>query len=95
MGNPTLSACTSHLEALIFSIPFFSTIFFHFYFQIANKKYKIAMNPVDVLNFLGKHGFRVIGFTAEADQKMVWTLEEKDFENKIMNSGHGIDHIHH
>ena len=53
------------------------------------------MNPVDVLNFLGKHGFRVIGFTAEADQKMVWTLEEKDFENKIMNSGHGIDHIHH
>ena len=38
------------------------------------------MNPVDVLNLLGQHGYRVIGFTAESDQKMVWTLEQKDFE---------------
>ena len=45
------------------------------------------MNPVDVLNLLGNHGFRVNGFTAEADQKMVWTLEQKDFENTINNSG--------
>ena len=51
------------------------------------------MNPVDVLNLLGKHGYRVIGFTAEADQKMVWTLEQKDFENKIMDSG--SDHHGH
>ena len=56
-------------------------------FQISNEKFKITMNPVDVLNLLGNHGFRVIGFTAEADQKMVWTLEQKDFENTIMNSG--------
>ena len=45
------------------------------------------MNPVDVLNLLGKHGYRVIGFTAEADQKMVWTLEQKDFEKLENNSG--------
>jgi len=51
--------------------------------KISNEKFKITMNPVDVLNLLGNHGFRVIGFTAESDQKMVWTLEQKDFENKI------------
>jgi len=55
--------------------------------KISDEKFKITMNPVDVLNLLGNHGFRVIGFTAEADQKMVWTLEQKDFENKIMTSG--------
>ena len=55
-------------------------------FQISNEKFKITMNPVDVLNLLGKHGYRVIGFTAEADQKMVWTLEQKDFD-KLENSG--------
>ena len=38
------------------------------------------MNPVDVLKLLGQHGYRVIGFTAESDQKMVWTLEQNDFE---------------
>jgi len=37
--------------------------------RISNEKFKITMNPVDVLNLLGNHGFRVIGFTAEADQK--------------------------
>jgi len=61
--------------------------------KISNEKFKISMNPVDVLNLLGKHGYRVIGFTAEADQKMVWTLEQKDFENKIMDSG--SDHHGH
>jgi len=55
--------------------------------KISSEKYKIQMNPVDVLNLLGNHGFRVNGFTAEADQKMVWTLEQKDFENTINNSG--------
>merc|ERR550532_2628176 len=55
--------------------------------KISSEKYKIQMNPVDVLNLLGNHGFRVNGFTAEADQKMVWTLQQKDFENKINNSG--------
>jgi len=54
--------------------------------KISNEKFKITMNPVDVLNLLGKHGYRVIGFTAEADQKMVWTLEQKDFD-KLENSG--------
>ena len=63
------------------------TIYFYLIFQISSEKYKIQMNPVDVLNLLGNHGFRVNGFTAEADQKMVWTLEQKDFENKINNSG--------
>ena len=62
-------------------------IYFYLNFQISSEKYKIQMNPVDVLNLLGNHGFRVNGFTAEADQKMVWTLEQKDFENKINNSG--------
>ena len=38
------------------------------------------MNPVDILNQLGTHGYRVIGFTAESDKKMVWTLELRDFE---------------
>jgi len=55
--------------------------------KVSSEKYKIQMNPVDVLNLLGNHGFRVNGFTAEADQKMVWTLEQKDFENTINNSG--------
>ena len=40
----------------------------------------IKMNPVDILNHLGTHGYRVIGFTAESDKKMVWTLELRDFE---------------
>ena len=61
--------------------------YFYFIFQVSSEKYKIQMNPVDVLNLLGNHGFRVNGFTAEADQKMVWTLEQKDFENTINNSG--------
>ena len=39
------------------------------------------MNPVDILNALGEHGYRVIGFTAEADKKMVWTLEKKKFSD--------------
>merc|ERR1711953_497785 len=47
---------------------------------ISNKKYMIKMNPVDILNQLGTHGYRVIGFTAESDKKMVWTLELRDFE---------------
>merc|ERR1712227_262676 len=48
--------------------------------RVSDEKYRIVMNPVDVLNLLGQHGYRVIGFTAESDQKMVWTLEQKDFE---------------
>ena len=47
------------------------------------------MNPVDILNQLGKHhGYRVTGFTAEPNQKMVWTLEQKDFDkaNKAMRT---------
>ena len=40
----------------------------------------IKMNPVDILNQLGTHGYRVIGFTAESDKKMVWTLELRDFD---------------
>lgn len=43
----------------------------------------MVMSPVDVLNILGTHGYRVIGFTAEADRKMVWTLEQKDFEQDL------------
>ncbi len=46
------------------------------------------MDPVDVLNLLGTHGYRVIGFTAEADKKMVWTLEHRDFESKILGQPH-------
>jgi len=52
--------------------------------KVTDEKFKIEMNPVDVLNMLGNHGYRVIGFTAEADRKMVWTLEQRDFEDKIM-----------
>lgn len=51
------------------------------------------MNPVDILNLLGNHGFRVIGFTAEADKKMVWTLEQKDFENKIAGNQNQYDQL--
>lgn len=50
------------------------------------------MNPVDILNLLGNHGYRVIGFTAEADKKMVWTLEQKDFESKINAGNQGHQH---
>ena len=50
--------------------------------QVTDEKHSVEMNPVDILNVLGNHGFRVIGFTAEADGKMVWTLEQKDFEQK-------------
>ena len=53
------------------------------------------MNPVDVLNLLGNHGYRVIGFTAEADKKMVWTLEQKDFEEKINGIGGHDSHRPH
>merc|ERR1711862_405646 len=59
--------------------------------RVSNEKYRIVMNPVDVLNLLGQHGYRVIGFTAESDQKMVWTLEQKDFEQ--LAEGHNT--IHH
>ena len=58
------------------------------FFQVSNKKYKLEINPVDVLNTLGNHGFRVSGFTTEANQNMVWTLEQRDFENELMNSEH-------
>ena len=40
----------------------------------------MEVNPVDVLNSLGSHGYRVIGFTTETDTKMVWTLEQKNFQ---------------
>ena len=56
--------------------------------QIVDKKYKLEMNAVDVLNLLGKHNYRVIGFATQADQKLVWTLEQRDFENENLNSGH-------
>ena len=46
------------------------------------------MNAVDVLNLLGKHNYRVIGFATQADQKLVWTMEQRDFENENLNSGH-------
>ena len=52
-------------------------------FQVSDKKYKLEMEPVDVLNLLGNHGFRAIGSTSTADQKIVWTLEQRDFENLI------------
>jgi hypothetical protein len=57
-------------------------------FQIVDKKYKLEMNAVDVLNLLGKHNYRVIGFATQADQKLVWTMEQRDFENENLNSGH-------
>ena len=59
--------------------------------QVSDEKYRIVMNPVDVLNLLGQHGYRVIGFTAESDQKMVWTLEQKDFE-QLAESHNTIHH---
>ena len=49
------------------------------------------MNPVDVLNLLGQHGYRVIGFTAESDQKMVWTLEQKDYD-QLTEQHNEVDH---
>jgi len=51
--------------------------------EVSDKKYKLDMEPVDVLNVLGNHGFRAIGSTSTADQKIVWTLEQRDFENHI------------
>jgi len=51
--------------------------------KVSDKKYTLDMEPVDVLNILGNHGFRAIGSTSTADQKIVWTLEQKDFENHI------------
>jgi len=59
--------------------------------RVSDEKYRIVMNPVDVLNLLGQHGYRVIGFTAESDQKMVWTLEQKDFE-QLAESHNTIHH---
>jgi len=58
--------------------------------EIVDKKYKLEMNAVDVLNLLGKHNYRVIGFATQADQKLVWTLEQRDFENENLNSGPSI-----
>ena len=51
-----------------------------YFFQISNEKYKIEKNPSDVLNKLGSRGYRVVGFTITADEKLAWTLEMKDFE---------------
>merc|ERR1712012_1413089 len=59
--------------------------------RVSDEKYRIVMNPVDVLNLLGQHGYRVIGFSAESDQKMVWTLEQKDFE-QLAESHNTIHH---
>ena len=50
------------------------------FFQISNEKYKIEKNPSDVLNKLGSRGYRVVGFTITADEKLAWTLELKNFE---------------
>lgn len=47
--------------------------------EVSDKKYKLEMDPVDVLNLLGNQGFRAIGSTSTADQKIVWTLEQRDF----------------
>jgi len=51
--------------------------------EISDKKYKLEMDPVDMLNLLGNHGFRAIGSTSTADQKIIWTLEQRDFENLL------------
>ena len=51
-----------------------------YFFQISNEKYKIEKNPSDVLNKLGSRGYRVVGFTITADEKLAWTLELKNFE---------------
>jgi len=51
--------------------------------KVSDKKYTLEMEPVDVLNVLGNHGFRAIGSTSTTDQKIVWTLEQRDFENHI------------
>jgi len=53
------------------------------FYEVSAKKHKLVQNPVDVLDILGQHSYRVIGFTAEADKKMVWTLEQKDFEGHL------------
>ena len=52
---------------------------FTYFFQISNEKYKIEKNPSDVLNKLGSRGYRVVGFTITADEKLAWTLELKIF----------------
>ena len=67
--------------------------------QISDEKHKLMFDPIDILNHLGTHGYRVIGFTAEADKKMVWTLERKDFdvapEQQFQNHQHGHQNHQH
>merc|ERR1712008_545071 len=74
-GNPT--PATTHLYGQLPQevVTDLQRNYGRFQKKISSEKYKIQMNPVDVLNLLGNHGFRVNGFTAEADQKMFRTLE--------------------
>ena len=52
-----------------------------FAFQVCDKQYKLEGNAVDVLNLLGNHNFRIIESTSTTDQKIVWTLELREFWN--------------
>jgi hypothetical protein len=44
------------------------------------------MEPVEVLNILGSHRYRVVGSSLSKNGRMVWTLEQRKFD---LESGSG------
>ena len=58
--------------------------------QTAEKTVTMKLPPVEVLNQLGKLGYRIIGTSMDAgvNNKMVWTLELKNYDKF---AGHSDD----
>ena len=55
--------------------------------QISTQRYRVKMEPVEVLNILGNFGFRVISSTFTKNGKMIWTIEQRKFETEKSSSG--------
>lgn len=55
------------------------------YEHVEEHTVKMKMPPVDVLNLLGNFGYRVIGTSSPEAKQMVWTLEQRNFEDLQAN----------
>ena len=51
-----------------------------YFSQISTERYRIKMEPVEVLNILGKFGFRVVDSTFSKNGRIIWTIEKRNFE---------------
>ena len=48
--------------------------------QISNDRYRIKMEPVEVLNTLGTFGYRVVDSAFSKNGRMIWTIEQRKFD---------------